>query len=73
MLGIDLRTCLVYSQVVQGRHPDLGDEYDLWHAVLASVADVFVMLDQRLAGHVAWVRVEGLRVVTSLRDLVDLL
>jgi len=51
----------------------LGDRYDLWHAVRASVADVFVTLDQRLADHAACVPVEGFRVVTSLRDLVDLL
>ena len=53
--------------------PILGDRYDLWHAVRASVADVFVTLDQRLADHAACVPVEGFRVVTSLRDLVDLL
>ncbi len=64
---------LVYSQMVEGRQPDFSDGYDLWHAILASVADVFLTFDKRLAEHVARVPVDGFRVITSLRELLDLL
>lgn len=62
---------LVHSQVVGGRHPDFGDGYDLWHAVLASVADVFVTLDERLADHLARAfPVDSFRVVRSIPELL---
>ncbi len=62
---------LVHSQVAEGRQPDFGDGYDLWHAILASVADVFVTGDKGLAGHLARIpTADGFRVVTSLRELL---
>jgi len=62
---------LIYSQVVDGRQPDFGDGYDLWHVILASVADVFVTGDRRLAGHLTRIpAADGFRVVSSLRELL---
>jgi hypothetical protein len=65
-LCVGVAKSLVYSQVVNRRRPDLGDGYDLWHVVLSSVADVFLTFDQRLAGHLERVPVNGFRVVTSV-------
>ena len=43
---------LVFAQVIgdgrQSRQPQQGDGYDMWHAVLASAADIFVTRDDRL-------------------------
>ena len=33
---------LLFSQVVEKSDPDARDGYDLWHALLASTADVFI-------------------------------
>jgi len=64
---------LIYSQVIQGRAPDFGDKYDLWHATLASTADVFVTGDAKVAEHLARIPgVEGFRVVKSLGELLAL-
>lgn len=61
---------LVYSQVAKGRQPDLGDWHDGWHAILASVADVFVTRDKRLAEVLARVPGNDCRVITSLDELL---
>jgi hypothetical protein len=53
------------------RRPDRGDGYDVWHAILASTADVFVTLDGRLADHVERIPdVENLRVLRSVKALL---
>jgi len=68
----------MYSQVVphgggsETRQTDRGDGYDLWHALLASAADVFLTGDRNLADNLGRLRIEGFRVVTSLRDLLEL-
>jgi hypothetical protein len=69
-LSVGMMLSLAFSHV-EGGPPDRNDSYDLWHAVMASVADVFVTFDQRFATHLARVPVEGFRVVTSLRALLD--
>jgi len=61
---------LVFSEVVEERKPRLSDAYDLWHAIMASVADVFVTRDEGLASLLARVPVDGFRVVTSLHTLL---
>jgi len=70
-LSVGVALSLVFSQVLERREPHRSDGYDLWHATLASVADVFVTFDERLAGHLARVPVDdGFHVVTSLRALL---
>lgn len=59
-----------YSQVAQGGQPQRGDWHDVWHAILASVADVFVTSDRRLAKGLARVPGNDCRVVTSLNELL---
>jgi len=75
LLCVGAAMSLVFAQVVgdgvQSREPKGGDAYDLWHALLASIADVFVTADTRLAGQLTRVPVDGFRVVTSLRALLD--
>ncbi len=61
---------IVYSQVAKGRQPDLGDWHDVWHAIMASVADVFVTQDKRLAEVLARVPGNDCRVITSLDELL---
>ncbi len=74
-LAVGALMSLVFSQIIgdgpQQRQPAWSDYYDLWHALTASVADVFVTFDERLAGSLARVPVDGFRVVTSLRALLD--
>jgi len=66
---------MIYSQVIgesggQPRQAALGDTYDLWHALLASTADVFVTCDERLAKSLKRVPIDGFRVVTSLKEVL---
>src|SRR5205814_7537 len=76
-LCVDAQMSFVFSQVVplgggnQTREADRGDGYDLWHAVLASVADVFITGDGDLEKNLGRVPIGGLRVVTSPRALLD--
>jgi hypothetical protein len=67
----------IYAQIIGTpghrdlRLPARSDGYDIWHAILASTADVFVTFDERLADHVE--RVPGLdnfRVVRSIPALL---
>jgi hypothetical protein len=62
----------IFSIVVgdQPRRPQRNDGYDLWHALLASAADVFVTHDERLAGLLARVPLASFRVVPSLDALL---
>lgn len=78
-LCVGVSTSQMYAQVIGTpgsrdlRRPDSGDGYDVWHAILASTADVFVTLDGRLADHVEIIPSVGIRVVRSIKDLLTLL
>lgn len=61
---------LIVGDGLRPRQPSRSDYYDLWHALLASVADVFVTRDERLAKSLARVPADGFRVVTSLGAIV---
>jgi hypothetical protein len=61
---------LVHSQVAEGRALDFGDGYDLWHVVCASVGDVFLTRDKRLADHVD--RIPGLERPKVVRSVAAL-
>ena len=69
----------IYSQVIGTpgqpdlRRPDAGDGYDVWHAILATTAEVFLTLDGRLADHAEGVPDVAFRVVRSAGGLLDLL
>jgi len=53
------------------RRPDRGDGYDIWHAILASTADVFVTFDRRLADHIERIPdVENVRVLRTVKALL---
>jgi hypothetical protein len=71
-LGLVVRAALslVFSQVINGRKPHLGDGYDQWHASQAAAVDVFVTRDDRLALHLAHIPLEGFRGVTSFQELL---
>ncbi len=58
----------LFCRMADGREPKGSDGYDLWHATVASAADVFVTRDERLAKLLAPVvsLIDGFRVVTSL-------
>ena len=62
----------IFSVVVrdQPRRPQRQDGYDLWHALQASAADVFVTRDERLAGLLGRVPLDGFRVAASLGALL---
>ena len=47
-----------------------SDGYDVWHAILASTADVFVTFERRLADHVERIPRVPIRVVRSIKDLL---
>ena len=75
-LAVGAVISIIHSQVIgdgdgHSRQPALGDSYDLWHALLASAADVFVTRDGRLAKSLERIPIEDFRVVTSLRALLD--
>jgi len=53
------------------RQTNCGDVYDLWHALLASAADVFLTGDGNLVDNLGRLRIDGSRVVTSLRALLQ--
>jgi hypothetical protein len=68
----------IYSQTIgepgqrEPRQAARNDGYDIWHAILASTADLFVTFDQRLAEHVERIPgLEGFRVVRSLAALLS--
>jgi hypothetical protein len=69
-LAVGAGTSLVFSQVVEGREPQRTDGYDQLHAVMGSVANVFVTRDERLAGLLRRVPVDSFLVVTSLPELL---
>jgi hypothetical protein len=63
---------LLFSQVVEKSDPDAGDGYDLWHALLASTADVFITRDGRLAKRLSRIPMDDFRVVSSISPLLTL-
>jgi len=70
-LVVGMTMSLIHSQVFEGRLPKFSDAYDLWHAIQASAADVFVTRDDRFFGHLTRIPgVTGLRVVKSLREVL---
>lgn len=78
-LGIGAVLSQIYTQLVptperrQPRVPSRGDGYDVWHAILAGTADVFVTFDGRLADHMEQIPNAGVRTVRSVRELLKLL
>jgi len=55
---------------LRGEVSKFSDAYDLWHAIQASAADVFVTRDDRFFGHLTRIPgVTGLRVVKSLPEV----
>jgi hypothetical protein len=62
---------LVFALAAEGRQAQASDVYDLWHAIMASAADVFVTYDERLLKLLARVPIERLRVVGSVAALLD--
>jgi hypothetical protein len=66
---------LIFAQIVgdgvQSRKARRGDGYDLWHALSASIADIFVTGDRALTQQLLRVPVEDFRVVSSIRELLD--
>jgi hypothetical protein len=66
---------LIFSQIVgegsQSRIPQRGDAYDLWHAILASVADAIVTYDERFAASLRRVPVDGFRIFSSVPELLQ--
>lgn len=61
----------IFSIIVgdQPRQAHRNDGYDLWHALLASAADVLVTGDERLAALLARAPLNGFRVAASLNEL----
>ena len=60
---------LVFGQEVLGRMAKPSDGYDMWHAVLASTAEVFVTFDDRLAEHLSRMPIDSFRIIDSLGAL----
>jgi hypothetical protein len=64
-------TCsMIYSQTIEGKPPDLGDSRDQLHAIVASVADIFVSTDGDLRGHVIRAGIPTLEVL-DLPDFIE--
>jgi hypothetical protein len=57
---------MVYALSVEGRAPRIGDGYDLWHALLASAADVFVTQDGELKRRLNRIPIADFSVVGSV-------
>jgi len=74
-LVIGATLSMIFAQIVgdgdQSRKARRGDGYDLWHALLASCADIFVTGDGALANQLRRVPMGDFRVATSIRELLD--
>lgn len=76
LLGVrTVRLCVgvvisqIHTEISAGRKPDFGDGYDIWHAILASTADVFITRDKRLFEHLDRVPdVDGFRVAKGFEE-----
>jgi len=63
----------VYGQLFEKRKPKPSDSRDMKHAVLASVADIFVTHDQDFAELMERIPIENFKVFGHLHDLLDYL
>jgi hypothetical protein len=70
-MAVGAGVSLAYSAVVKGRRYRRNDAYDLWHAVSASTADIFVTFDADLKEALDRVPVRGFSVLASLGELLD--
>ena len=72
-LAVIATAALLFAQLggdgSEPRQPRLGDGYDLWHAVLAGTADMFVTYDERLAKGLNRIPVEGFRSIYVQRGV----
>lgn len=71
-MGVGVNLSLAYAETFEGRAPDMGDSQDQQHAVLASVADVFVTQDAKLANLLTRIPMPGLQIM-DLRSFLDTL
>lgn len=65
-LTVGAMQSMVYALSIEGRAPRIGDGYDLWHAQMASTAEVFVTHDGELARRLNRIPAVGFTVVGSL-------
>jgi hypothetical protein len=65
-LTVGAMQSMVYALAVEGGSPRIGDGYDLWHALMASAAEVFVTHDEELARRLNRIPVTGFTVVRPL-------
>lgn len=54
----------------QPRMPVRSDQYDLWHAIMASTADAFVTYDRNFAKLLRLVPLDGFSVYSSISTLL---
>jgi hypothetical protein len=71
-VAVGANLSLLYSHHFDGHAPSSGDSRDMLHALLSSVADVFVTNDRKLEKILARVHVGGWK-VQSLRNFLDAL
>ncbi len=60
----------IYGQLFEKRKPDRGDSRDMKHAVLASVADIFVTYDRNLAELMKRIPIKNLEICTDIHELL---
>jgi hypothetical protein len=71
-LIVGMTMSLIHAQIAAGRLPEIGDGYDLWHAIQASTAKVLVTNDDRFFDHMRRIPDTGLTVVKTLREALSL-
>jgi hypothetical protein len=72
-LAVGTAMSIHHKQIWAGRVADFGDGFDIWHALLASTADIFVTGDQRLYEHVARIpNVPGFQAARSLDEALEI-
>jgi hypothetical protein len=62
---------ITIGREAEPRAPKWGDNYDFWHIISASTADVFVTYDTRLVGLLNRLPIEGFSVYPSIPALLD--
>jgi hypothetical protein len=70
-VAVGVGVAFAYSAAVDGRRYERNDGYDLWHAISASTADVFVTFDGYLKEALDRVPVSGFLVLDSVGELLD--
>ena len=60
----------IYGQLFEKRKPNRGDSRDMRHAVLASVADIFVTYDRNLAELMKRIPIKNLEICTDIHELL---